>query len=88
VKPHFPVFIIVGNMSDQSHQREVSHKEGEQLANYLGCGFMETSAKTAQNVESMIAFIVRSLRTRAVPMASSKARKVGKKSRAAACIIS
>eukprot|EP00043_Microstomoeca_roanoka_P017626 m.184713 g.184713 ORF g.184713 m.184713 type:complete len:856 (+) comp16675_c0_seq3:231-2798(+) len=42
--------VIVGNKADLETQRQVSLMEGQALANRLGCAFLETSAKTAQNV--------------------------------------
>jgi len=37
-------FILVGNKSDMTHERQVSYAEGEQLAADLGCAFFEVSA--------------------------------------------
>lgn len=37
-------FVLVGNKNDLSHQRRVTHAEGEQLALELGCTFFEVSA--------------------------------------------
>jgi len=61
IKRTTPVFIVVGNKSDQT-SREVSQEEGRRLAQKFGCQFMETSAKTSMNVENMFTFLVRSLR--------------------------
>lgn len=57
-----PIFMLVGNKCDKSFEREVSKEEGAVLAQQFGCGFMEASAKTAQNVEHIFINIVRSLR--------------------------
>eukprot|EP00010_Vexillifera_abyssalis_P001248 CAMPEP_0201552990 /NCGR_PEP_ID=MMETSP0173_2-20130828/19380_1 /ASSEMBLY_ACC=CAM_ASM_000268 /TAXON_ID=218659 /ORGANISM="Vexillifera sp., Strain DIVA3 564/2" /LENGTH=230 /DNA_ID=CAMNT_0047963587 /DNA_START=26 /DNA_END=716 /DNA_ORIENTATION=- len=43
--------MLIGNKSDMEHQRAVSRKEGEQFAKENGLIFMETSAKTAANVD-------------------------------------
>jgi len=43
--------MLIGNKSDLEHRRAVSTKEGEQFAQENGLIFLETSAKTAQNVE-------------------------------------
>lgn len=43
---------MIGNKSDLEHRRAVSTKEGEAFAQEHGLVFMETSAKTAQNVET------------------------------------
>mmetsp|Transcript_10374 Transcript_10374/g.13482 ORF Transcript_10374/g.13482 Transcript_10374/m.13482 type:complete len:211 (+) Transcript_10374:144-776(+) len=45
------VIMLIGNKSDLEHRRAVSTKEGEQFAEENGLIFLETSAKTAQNVE-------------------------------------
>lgn len=43
--------MIVGNKSDLDERRQVSTEEGERFAKENGLIFMETSAKTAHNVE-------------------------------------
>lgn len=45
------VVIVIGNKTDLDHQRGVSREEGEAFARDNGLVFMETSAKTAANVE-------------------------------------
>ena len=44
------VIMLIGNKSDLE-KREVSYEEGEKFAKDNGLIFLETSAKTAQNVE-------------------------------------
>ena len=44
------VIMLIGNKSDLE-KREVAYEEGEKFANDNGLVFLETSAKTAQNVE-------------------------------------
>ncbi len=44
-------FLLIGNKSDMSKDREVTIEEGKDLAFSEGFNFMETSARTAQNVE-------------------------------------
>ncbi|CAM9161161.1 unnamed protein product [Chrysoparadoxa australica] len=46
------VIMLIGNKSDLEHRRAVSTKEGEQFAAENGLVFLETSAKTAANVEA------------------------------------
>jgi Ras-related protein Rab-2A len=48
--------MLIGNKSDLEHRRAVSTKEGELFAQENGLVFMETSAKTAANVETVSAF--------------------------------
>lgn len=45
------VVMLIGNKADLEHRRAVSFKEGQQFALEHGLIFMETSAKTAYNVE-------------------------------------
>jgi GTPase KRas protein len=51
--------IIVGNKSDLAYQREVSLEEGVNLAKHYQTVYMETSAKTRQNVDNIYFEIVR-----------------------------
>jgi len=44
--------MIIGNKIDLEDKREVSTEEGENFAKEVGIPFMETSAKTAYNVEA------------------------------------
>jgi small GTP-binding protein len=44
--------IVIGNKIDLEDQRKVSLEEGEQVANELNFEFFETSAKSAENVET------------------------------------
>ena len=45
--------MLIGNKSDLDHRRAVSTKEGEEFAQKNGLVFLETSAKTATNVEAV-----------------------------------
>lgn len=54
--------MLVGNKCDKTYEREVSKDEGAALARQFGCEFIETSAKTAQNVERLFMNLVRALR--------------------------
>ncbi|TFY82072.1 hypothetical protein EWM64_g1948 [Hericium alpestre] len=62
VKRSKPIFMLVGNKCDKQYEREVSRDEGMALAKTFGCEFLETSAKTAQNVERLFTSLVRMLR--------------------------
>jgi GTPase KRas protein len=62
VKRGDPIFMLVGNKCDKVQEREVSKEEGAALARHFGCEFLETSAKTAQNVERVFTNLVRALR--------------------------
>lgn len=43
--------MLIGNKKDLHDQRQVSYDDGLSLAQHLGCGFLEVSAKTRENVE-------------------------------------
>ena len=43
-------FLLVGTKNDLEAEREVSFAEGQELADALGCQFVETSAKEGSNV--------------------------------------
>lgn len=43
--------MLIGNKSDLANKREVKTEEGEQFAREHGLVFLETSARTAHNVE-------------------------------------
>ncbi|KAK6991482.1 ras protein [Favolaschia claudopus] len=62
VKAGNPILMLAGNKADKLSEREVSKEEGAALAQQFGCDFMETSAKTTQNVERVFANLVRALR--------------------------
>ena len=49
--------ILLGNKADL--EREVDKEEAEDLAKRLNCEYMETSAKTGANVESVFEYIAR-----------------------------
>jgi GTPase KRas protein len=63
VKRQKPIFMLVGNKADKQFEREVTREEGMQLAKEFGCEFLETSAKTALNVERLFTNLVRNLRS-------------------------
>lgn len=65
-----PIFVLAGNKCDNSYEREVTKEEGAALAHQFGCQFVETSAKTGQNVELMFSHLVRALRQKMDPPAA------------------
>ncbi|KAJ7861141.1 ras protein [Mycena olivaceomarginata] len=72
------ILMLVGNKSDKVYEREVSKEEGAALARHFGCEFIETSAKTAQNVERVFTSLVRALR---------QTRNIGRPKEKKKCII-
>lgn len=53
--------LLVGNKSDLVSQREVPSNAGDELARVWGSTFIETSAKSAQNVNELFIEIVREM---------------------------
>jgi Ras-related protein Rab-2A len=47
------VIMLVGNKSDHGHRRDVSTGEGRRFAQDHGMLFIETSAKTAENIDAV-----------------------------------
>jgi len=90
IKRFTPVFLLVGNKSDQT-KREVTPEEGRRLAQQFNCQFMETSAKTSQNVEKVFSYLVRTLRqsvnNKSATSSSEKTGKSKKSRKNRPCII-
>lgn len=49
-----PIFIVVGNKSDLSAERQVTNEEAQTLASSLGMDYYETSAKDGVGINEMI----------------------------------
>jgi len=62
VKGEKPKFVLVGNKADKTSEREVLQDEGKRYATLLGCDFIETSARTAHNVDRLFEGLIRTLR--------------------------
>jgi Ras-related protein Ral-A len=52
-------FVLVGNKVDLAHLRKVNYAEAEQLARDWNCPYIETSAKTRQNVDEVYCTLMR-----------------------------
>lgn len=61
IEPHKAVFQLVGCKYDMESEREVSHEEAQQLADFYNISFLETSAKTGVNVEEAFAAIAQEI---------------------------
>ena len=59
--PNHLTTILIGNKSDLEHKRAVSHKEGELFAQEHGMMFMETSAKSAFNIDAAFTEVAKSI---------------------------
>lgn len=57
-------FILVGNKSDLAAQRKVPVRDAELKAKEWNCPYIETSAKTRQNVEEIFTKLMRQIRDR------------------------
>ena len=60
--------ILVGNKSDLNDKRQISKERGKQLADSYGIPFLETSAKSNENIEKLFndstrAFIEKQLKS-------------------------
>ena len=60
-KEYFPM-VVVGNHCDMEDKREVSFKEGKDLALHMGCGFIEASSASGINVDNAFYDLVRDIR--------------------------
>lgn len=58
-KPRQPVFLLAGNKADMDRHRQVLRREAELFANKHNMDYLETSAKTGQNVEELFALMAR-----------------------------
>lgn len=54
-------FMLVGNKADMEEKRVVQRSELEEKAKKLGCKFMETSAKSRQNVDEIFTYVFTSV---------------------------
>lgn len=61
VQPHRVLFVLAGHKSDLEAERTVSRKEGESLAESLGLPYIETSAKTNNNVVQAFELLCRTV---------------------------
>ncbi|ORY93482.1 small GTPase superfamily [Syncephalastrum racemosum] len=75
-------FILVGNKVDLAHLRKVEPSEASALATEWNCPYMETSAKTRQNVEQVYTLLMRQIRDRKV-----KSQKSSNPDKDSCCVI-
>lgn len=54
--------VLVGNMCDLSDKRDVPKERGERLAAEYGIKFIETSAKTGENIDQAFFMLAREIR--------------------------
>lgn len=60
VVPSDKYLIVVGNKSDLELQRKVTSVDGKEFAEAIGAIFLETSAKTGQNMDVLLKQVHRS----------------------------
>jgi Ras-related protein Rab-1A len=59
--------LLVGNKSDLTSKRAVSFDQGKEFADTLGIEFLETSAKSANNVEKAFMTMAAQIKSRMKP---------------------
>lgn len=59
IEPHQAVYMIIGQKADSDSERQVSYREAQQFAQMNGLKYIETSAKTGQNVEEAFQVLAR-----------------------------
>jgi len=76
----FPV-VLAANKKDLASERQVSEQEGKDLADKFGIPFLETSAKTNENVNEVFFTLVRQINKwrKDHPEKTKKGREPGKK---------
>lgn len=69
--------LLVGNKADLTSKRVVSTEQGKEFADSLGIEFLETSAKTAQNVEQAFLTMASQIKARMKTQPAAQADKSG-----------
>ena len=62
--PKYSVKILIGNKSDQETKREVTYKEGEEMASKYGILFLEASAKENLNIDKAFMLLVEEIKNK------------------------
>ena len=61
IEPQRAVYAIIGHKADRDTERAVTAKEGRHFAEFHGARFLETSARTGQNVEETFLTVTRDI---------------------------
>ena len=64
--------LLVGNKSDLSARRVVSTEQGREFADSVGIEFLETSAKTSENVQHAFLTVVSQIKARMTTQPAAK----------------
>ena len=57
--PRKPVFVLVGNKTDQHSDRQVFKTVAEKIASSNGIDYVETSAKTSKGIDDVFALLAK-----------------------------
>jgi len=61
IEPQRAVYAVIGHKADRDGERAVTAKEGRHFAEFHGARFLETSARTGQNVEETFLTVTRDI---------------------------
>jgi len=80
-------FLLVGNKSDLTEQRQVSEEEAQQLADKMGVRYVETSAKFRNNVDKVFFDLMRMVTEQKEKENAQNMKEDKKESKGCACVI-
>ncbi|KAJ3449451.1 ras [Anaeramoeba flamelloides] len=78
--------LLVGNKNDLKKERVVKYSEGKEVAESIGCKYLECSAKENENIEQIFEIILEEIEKRNGSLTFSHSKKTNKKQNSE-CII-
>ena len=61
IDPHHAVYLVLGHKCDCEEERQVTTREGRRFAEIHGHKFLETSARSGQNIEEAFSSIAKEI---------------------------